>query len=347
MQPLSVVICGGGFAAAGRFTRSPVGCRTVTVTPLAPDEYLNYRPQTVLTPFTGSPVARYPIGELAAVAGTQWVRDRLASVNLGAHRARTTDGQSLVYDALLLAPGAPERKPSPHVALFTDRTKGQTFRGIVEEIDAGAITSLTLIEPGCPSWPLPLYELALLTAKHVHDRGLHVQIALTPLSPRPLYPFGEVVGATVQRLLQDAGVTLYLRTSAHIVGPRLVELKPSGVQLHQDRIVTLPTIIGPNVQDVPGDTHDRFIPVDDRCRVSLVPTGTSSPPGMPPICRSSTAGWLPNKPISPPQVSLTWLTPRLPPDPFGRCCTAPCSPATRRCTSRPTSWPAVAGRLRY
>ena len=119
----------------------------VAVTPLAPDEYLNYRPQTVLTPFTGSPVARYPIGELAAVTGAQWVRDRLASVDLGAHRAHTTDGQSLVYDALLLAPGAQERKPSPHVALFTDRTKGQTFRGIVEEIDAGAITSLTLIEP--------------------------------------------------------------------------------------------------------------------------------------------------------------------------------------------------------
>ena len=268
MQPLSVVICGGGFAAAeGLLRLRRLAAERVAVTLLAPDEYLNYRPQTVLTPFTGSPVTRYPIGELTAVTGAQWVRDRLASVDLGAHTAHTTDGQSLVYDALLLAPGAQERKPSPHVALFTDRTKGQTFRGIVEEIDAGAITSLTLIEPAGPSWPLPLYELALLTAKHVHDRGLHVQITLVSLSPHPLYPFGDVVGATVQRLLQDAGVTLYLRTSAHIVGPRLVELKPSGVELHQDRIVTLPTIIGPNVRGVPGDARDRFIPVDDRCRV--------------------------------------------------------------------------------
>ena len=85
MQALSVVICGGGFAAAeGLLRLRRLAAERVAVTLLAPDEYLNYRPQTVLTPFTGSPVARYPIGELTAVTRAQWVRDRLASVDLEA-----------------------------------------------------------------------------------------------------------------------------------------------------------------------------------------------------------------------------------------------------------------------
>ena len=112
-------------------------------------------------------------------------------------------------------------------------------------------------------------------------------------------------------------MTLYLQTSAHIVGPRLVELKPSGVELHQDRIVTLPTIIGPNVRGVPGDARDRSIPVDDRCRVRGA-DGHVFAAGDATDLPIKHGGLAANKPISPPQVSLTWLAPRLPPDPFGR-----------------------------
>ncbi|MFZ0831995.1 MAG: FAD-dependent oxidoreductase [Mycobacterium sp.] len=268
MQRLNVVVCGGGFAAAeGLLRLHRLTGERVAVTLITPNEHLNYRPRTVMTPFTGSPVARYPIRDLAAATSARWVRDRLASVDLRSRTLYTANGQSLNYDAALLALGAQERKPNPHVALFTDRTGGQTYRGIVEQIDTGAITSLTLIEPSGPSWPVPLYELALLTAKHAHDRGLRVEITLVTPRPHPLYPFGETVGATVERLLQAAGVTLHSGTSAHIAGPRLVHLTPAGVELRPDRIVTLPTITGPNVRGVPGDARDRFIPVDDRCRV--------------------------------------------------------------------------------
>lgn len=268
MAPLNVVICGGGFAAAeGLLRLHRLAGERVTVTLVAPNEHLIYRPLTVLIPFGGSQVARYPIRDLAATAGAQWLRDRVTAVEHRDRTVHTANGSPLHYDALLLAPGAKERKPNPHVALFTDRTGGETYRGIIDEIDDGTLTSLALIEPSGPSWPVPLYELALLTAKHARERGLRLDIALICPHPHPLYPFGDSVGAAVSDLLRTAGITLHLRADPHIRGPRLVRLEPVGLDLETDRIVSLPTITGPSLPGVPGEARDRFIPVDDRCRV--------------------------------------------------------------------------------
>lgn len=268
MKPLNVVICGGGIAAAECLLRlRRLAGPRVAITLVAPHEYLSYRPLTVFVPFGGSPATRYPIGKLAASADAHWVRDHAAWVNLPGRTVHTSNGQSLRYDALLLALGGKERKPNPHTALFSDRDGGQTYRGVVEEIGDGTITSLALIEPTGPCWPLPLYEIALLTAKHARDHGLQPQITLITSYPNPLYPFGADIGVTVGHLLETAGITVHLRTNSSVAEAQLIHLEPAGIDLHPDRIVTLPTITGPNLRGVPGDAHDRFIPVDDRCRV--------------------------------------------------------------------------------
>lgn len=268
MEQLKVVICGGGVAAIeGLLRLHRIAGERVDVTLVAPNEYLTYRPLTVLVPFDGSRVARYPLRDLTAATSARWLPNRAVSVE---HRDRTVhlaNGQSVHYDALLLAPGAKERKPNPHVAVFSDRTGGQSYGEIVEAITAGHLTNLALIEPSGPSWPLPLYELALLTAKHAHDRGVDLEIALITPNPHPLYPFGDKAAAAVQRLLQAADVALHLNVDATIAGPRLIQLGPPDRALHPDRIVTLPTITGPSLPGLPGDARDRFIPVDDRCRV--------------------------------------------------------------------------------
>lgn len=100
------------------------------------------------------------------------IRDRVASVELFTHTVHLAAEPPLHYDALLLAPGARERKPNPYAALFTDRTGGQTYRGIIAQIDSGEISSLTLAEPAGPRWSLPLYELALLTAARAREKTL-------------------------------------------------------------------------------------------------------------------------------------------------------------------------------
>jgi sulfide:quinone oxidoreductase len=265
---LSVVICGGGFAGIEALLRlRRLAGDRVAVTLLSPGADLIYRPLTVLVPFALGQAERYPIKRIVDDTGARWVRDSVAWVDLPMRTIHSAGGQQLHYDVLLLAIGARERNPSPHVSLFTDRTSGQTYRRIVDELDEGVINSLVLIEPDGPSWPLPLYELALLTAKQAHDRGLQPEIAVVTPRPRPLHAFGDDVGKTVERLLSEAGITLHTRTRAHVDGPQQLRLERGDINLHPDRIVTLPTITGPNLRGIPGEAADRFISVDDRCRV--------------------------------------------------------------------------------
>jgi len=97
------------------------------------------------------------------------------------------------------------------------------------------------------------------------NRSLEISV-ITP-HPHPLYPFGAQIGSVVEDLLRRSDITLHTRARAHLVGPRHVHLEPGCIDLYPDRIITLPTITGPNVRGIPGGAVDRFIAIDDRCRV--------------------------------------------------------------------------------
>jgi sulfide:quinone oxidoreductase len=71
----------------------------------------------------------------------------------------------------------------------------------------------------------------------------------------------------VEGLLGEAGITLHTRTRPTSTGRGSCACSPVTSTLHPDRIVTLPTITGPNLRGIPGEAVDRFISVDRRCRV--------------------------------------------------------------------------------
>ena len=268
MTGVQVVICGGGFAALeGLLRLHRLATDRVEITVVSPTDELIYRPLTVLSPFTGQRAARYPIRDVIADANASWTRDSVSWVDLTARAVHLAGGSFLHYDALLLAIGARERTPSPHAALFTDRTGGRTYRDVLAQIDTGVIRSVALVEPAGACWPLPLYELALLTAARARETKRELDISVITPHPHPLLPFGAQIGSVVEDLLQRSDITLHTGARAHLVGPRHVQLGPDRVDLYPDRIITLPTITGPNVRGIPGGAVDRFIPVDDRCRV--------------------------------------------------------------------------------
>ena len=174
----------------------------------------------MLEPFATGQARRHPIERIAADTGTRWVRDVLAWVDRQGRTVHTASKQELPYDALVLAVGGRQRAPAAGLDLFTAGSADDTFHAVVQDIETGTIGSLAFALPAGPSWPLPLYELALLTAQRSRDRNVKPDIAFITPEARPLQTFGGSAGEAVAGLLADAGITLYTGSSLQVVGPR-------------------------------------------------------------------------------------------------------------------------------
>jgi len=267
VKPFNAVICGAGIAGTeGLLRLRKLAGDRVDITVLSAKEEFTYRPIAILEPFAKGRANRYSVARIAADNGARWLPDDLSSVDPHNHTVHTRKGEVLDYDALLLAIGGRERKPPEHMQVFTDRNADEMYRAILSGIEAGEVKSVAFVMPAGPSWPLPLYELALLTAKQMHDIAAPDIIFVTP-ERLPLQAFGEHAAETVAGILRDAGITLYCDADVRVMGPGELLLYTSGTRVHADRIVTIPRITGPNVAGIAGDAGDRFLPIDGRCRV--------------------------------------------------------------------------------
>ena len=113
-------------------------------------------------------------------------------------------------------------------------------------------------------WPLPLYELALMTAGRARDMNRNPKLTIFTSEGRPLKAFGRAAGDAVVDLLHEAGVSLHTGVIAQVPAPGTVEF--GGGEMHADRIVTLPRITGRAVKGIPAGSRC-VVPIDDRCVV--------------------------------------------------------------------------------
>jgi sulfide:quinone oxidoreductase len=265
MAVRNVVIAGAGIAGIeGLLRLRRLAGDRVQITVLSPVDEFVYRPLAVLEPFSGGSLRRYRLERLITPTGARHVRDRLVRVDPEFGLVLTHSGRELPYDALLVAVGAGQSNPYPHAALFTDRNGGETFTAILGDLEAGRANSLAFVVPQGSVWPLPLYELALLTAHHARRSAIPVQLTFVTAEPRPLKVFGQAADDAIERLLDEANVALRTGVTAAVPGPGRLYLGDD--ELHADRIVTLPRIVGPAVPGLPAGT-DWFTPIDDYCCV--------------------------------------------------------------------------------
>lgn len=268
MTPFCTVICGAGIAgieAALRLRR--LAGDEVQITLIDPAESLVYRPLAVREPFALSGARRYPLRSVVAALGAKWIQDGVEGVDPVERTVHLAGGDELAYDALLLALGGRESSPHEHAHVFNDRNAGETFHGIVQDIESGYITSIVFIEPDGPTWPLPLYELALMTAERAYSMNATCEITFITPHERPLQAFGGGAAEAVQRLFAEAGITLHAGATARVESARHVVVEPQGSELHPQRVVTLPRITGPDLGGISGIAPYGLLAIDDRCRV--------------------------------------------------------------------------------
>ena len=144
------------------------------------------------------------------------------------------------------------------------------MHGLIQDLEDGYIKRIAFVVPSAASWPLPIYELALMTAERAFDMCVDVELTLVTSEPSPLALFGEDVSRDVARRLAAAGIAVKSRADAEMPRRNALELHPSGERLEVDRVVTVPVLDGPAIDGLPHDAGG-FLPVDAHGRVIGAP----------------------------------------------------------------------------
>jgi sulfide:quinone oxidoreductase len=262
-----VLIAGGGVAAVeALLALSELAGPRVEITLLSPERDFLYRPVTVGEAFGRSEARAYSLEEIVAARGhARVVSDTLAGVEADTHVARTGRGEAIGYDALVVAAGAIARDPLPGALCFRGRADVAALHELVEDLTDGNAHSVAYALPSERMWPLPAYELALMTAAHLRERGSTAKVWLVTPEEEPLELFGPAAAAAIEPMLRARGIILRTSTRPALVQTRALTLAGGG-QIYVDRVVTLPQLEGPRL---PGLPHDKrgFVPVDAHGRV--------------------------------------------------------------------------------
>jgi sulfide:quinone oxidoreductase len=264
---LRVLIAGGGVAALeAMLALRALAEERVDVELLAPEEEFSYLPLAVAEPFGDAHVERFELPGLAEAAGARFRLGALTGVDPDQHRAQTSDGARLEYEALLIACGARPQEGLPGALTFRGPEDVAAFAGVLEDLVSGAARSIVFALPGGLAWTLPLYELALLTAAYLARLDVHgVEIGIVSHEDAPLALFGHPASEAVRGLLDSRGIAFHERSYPALVERGKLVLVPDGT-LRADRVVALPRLTGPALAGVPHDGED-FIPTDPSGRV--------------------------------------------------------------------------------
>ena len=256
-----VMIAGAGVAALeALIALHDLAAGFVDVELVTPTPEFAYRPLAVAEPFGFGEVRRFDVVRIASDHGAAVHIAGVRRVDTASKAVETWDGRALPYDVLLVAIGAQPITAIPGSVTIQGPGYTGRFRELLAELEAGECRHLAFAVPAGVSWPLPLYELALMTARRVRERALRdVRLSLVTPEQAPLELFGATASESVRELLERSGIDLYLSRYASRFDGEELTLVP-GEPLRADRTVSLPRLAGPQLDGLPADAGG-FIPV--------------------------------------------------------------------------------------
>lgn len=262
-----VLIAGGGVAAIEALLalRHQLGDR-VAIEIHAPRRDFVYRPLAVAEPFGIGQALRFDLAEIAESHGATYRADGLQSVEPGRSRATMRRRQRIGYDKLLIACGAKMHWSVPGASTFWGPAGHEGFDRVLKELEKGTAGKVVFTMPAGFGWPLPIYELALMTSAHLAELGVeHAELAIVTPEDAPLQLFGPHASDQVATLLAERRIAV--KTGSYpirFMGGKLT-VAP-GDSIPADRVVSMPSYEGRRIDGIPSDQRG-FVPVDELGRV--------------------------------------------------------------------------------
>ncbi|HEX5307540.1 MAG TPA: FAD-dependent oxidoreductase [Solirubrobacteraceae bacterium] len=265
--PLKVIVAGAGVAGLeATLALSELAGQRVQVQLLAPEPEFVYRPLRVREPFDYGAAERYAVADVIDGTGARLLSESFSWVDPAKRLVHTENGLKLPYDALLLALGARARARFTHAYAIDDRHLDDILRGLLQDVEDGYVKRLAFVVPARMGWQLPIYEIALMTARRAGELGMPVQATILTPEPSPLALFGIGASEAVSKLLADAGIEAIVSAYVEVPGWDTVVVNPGDRRLSVDRVVALPELYGPAVRGLPAADHG-FIPCDAHSKV--------------------------------------------------------------------------------
>ncbi|HEX6711970.1 MAG TPA: FAD-dependent oxidoreductase [Thermoleophilaceae bacterium] len=269
-QPLHVVVAGAGVAGLETVMalRDLAGKR-VRITLLDPSTSFVYRPLTVGEPFALGPARATSLAQFARDFDCELVHDTVAEVMPDMHTLTLQSGDEVTYDKLVVTLGARREPAFQYATTFRGQEDVEALHGLVQDVEGGYVRSIVFVVPSGVSWSLPLYELALMTARRAYEMCMDVDLTFVTPEERVLPLFGSRASADVRAMLEQAGIDVRCGFVPEIPAKGTVLLHPSGDWVEADRVVALPVVRGRRVTGLPCDS-DGFLPIDSLGRVAGV-----------------------------------------------------------------------------
>ena len=204
-----------------------------------------------------------PLAAIAADTGIVHVRDALDSVDPDARRVVTQDRAMIGYDALVLAVGARPRVAVPGALTFRGPRDVPRVSVALSDLEQARGGRVAFVVPGGVTWPLPLYELALLTGAWAQRASIPLELQLVTTETRRSRSSARTRAPTSP----PAGRAR--RRGAHRDAGRGVDdgrLWLARGWVPADVAIALPELAGSALPGLPHD-DEGFTPVDDYGRV--------------------------------------------------------------------------------
>lgn len=238
----------------------------VTVTLVAPRPDFVYKPLTVQEPFSAEVATRFELEPLVSEAGGTFLKRGLRSIDAKQRQALLDDGAQFDFDAVIVCVGAKPRIVFVHAA--TLRTSGDPIDidALLHQAAEHESNRIAFVLPPTGSWPLPVYELALMAEQRARSLSLDVTLTIVTPEPEPLFVFGPVASDAIASMLASRGIEIRTGVRAAEDAAGTLALEPAHEQLAAGAVVALPELHGPALPGLPADQHG-FIPIDEHARV--------------------------------------------------------------------------------
>ncbi|MGA7434971.1 MAG: FAD-dependent oxidoreductase [Solirubrobacterales bacterium] len=254
-----MAIIGGGVAALeAMLALDAISYSGADVHLFSPKSRFVLKPLAVLSGFGRGGMLNFDLRKLTATAGASFHNLSVSEVDTNRRVLDLSDGTEFDYDYLIASPGTKSLYSVPGTTTYWGPAGNEAVAEALAPLRDREEVNVVVTMPAGGTWPLPIYELALLIGA---EPGVCGSVTIVTPERSVLELFGEAASEKVSALLRYRNIETILGTAPAEYRDGALTTT-DGRQIKADLAIALPLLTGRKISGLPYDEQG-FIPVDE------------------------------------------------------------------------------------